>query len=346
MLDSSKPASGLPPTPKEIVRFAGDMRPALVVVVDTEEDFDWYAPFSRDNVSVQSAGHLGVAQKIFERHGVCPTYAVDYPVASQNTGTHELREWADDGLCDIGTQCHAWVNPPFDEELSVENTYAGNLPPSLEAEKLKVLTETIAEKFGRRPTTYRAGRYGIGGNTAGILSSLGYNIDMSVYAHRNFSGDHGPDFSAIGPAPFWLESGGDRLLEIPLTSGFFGPLRHWGREVYSALDTPALRAIRLSGIGALLGVLNRATLTPEGIPLREAKALTRALLRDGQKVFSLSFHSPSLVPGNTPYVRSEADLEALLAWLEDYFSFFFDELGGVPATPGDILNVANNDRTP
>lgn len=343
MLDSSKPAGGLCPAHKDVVRFAGSMRPALVVVVDTEEDFDWYAPFSRDNVSVRSASHLGIAQKIFERCGIRPTYAVDYPVASQDIGTGALREWADDGLCDIGTQCHSWVSPPFHEELSVENTYAGNLPSSLEAEKLKVLTETIAEKFGRSPTTYRAGRYGIGENTAGILSSLGYDIDMSVYAHRNFSGDHGPDFSAIGPAPFWLESSTDRLLEIPLTSGFFGPLRHWGRGIYSAIDTPALRAIRLSGIGALLGVLNRATLTPEGVPLREAKALTRALLQDGQKVFSLSFHSPSLVPGNTPYVRSEADLEALLAWLEAYFSFFFDELGGVPATPGDILNAATDD---
>lgn len=343
MSDSSKPGGGLRPTSKDVVRFAHSMRPTLAVVVDTEEDFDWYAPFSRDNVSVQSAGHLGLAQKIFERHHIRPTYAVDYPIASQDIGTGALREWADDGLCDIGTQCHPWVNPPFDEEVTVENTFPGNLPPSLEAEKLKVLTETIAEKFGHRPTVYRAGRYGIGQNTAGILASLGYTIDMSVYAHRNFSADHGPDFSAVGPAPFWIESGGERLLEIPLTAGFFGPLRRWGREIYAATDTPALRAVRLSGIGALLGLFNRATLTPEGIPLGEAKALTRALLKDGQKIFTLSFHSPSLVPGNTPYVRSEADLAAFLAWLDDYFRFFFDELGGAPATPGEILGAAKRD---
>ncbi len=35
---------------------------------------------------------------------------------------------------------------------------------------------------------------------------------------------------------------------------------------------------------------------------------------DGLPLLVLSFHSPSLVPGNTPYVRTEADLDRLYDW--------------------------------
>jgi hypothetical protein len=47
----------------------------------------------------------------------------------------------------------------------------------------------------------------------------------------------------------------------------------------------------------------------------------------------LSLHSPSVVPGHTPYVRTEADRVALLQRLRDYLKFFSDELGGRFATP-------------
>ena len=58
-----------------------------------------------------------------------------------------------------------------------------------------------------------------------------------------------------------------------------------------------------------------------------------ALLRDGLTMFSLTFHSPSVVPGHTPYVRSHADLSTFLKTIERYFEFFFGELGGQPSTP-------------
>jgi len=54
-----------------------------------------------------------------------------------------------------------WVNPPFDEALTVANSFAGNLPEAIERAKLRVLTDRITEAFGRRPQVYRAGRYGI-----------------------------------------------------------------------------------------------------------------------------------------------------------------------------------------
>ena len=42
----------------------------------------------------------------------------------------------------------------------------------------------------------------------------------------------------------------------------------------------------------------------------------------------MSYHSPSLAPGNTPYVRSEAELEAFLGRIETVLRYFAEELGG------------------
>jgi hypothetical protein len=74
-------------------------------------------------------------------------------------------------------------------------------------------------------------------------------------------------------------------------------------------------------------------LTPEGHTLAEMCRLTRALLARGQRTFVLSLHSPSVVPGNTPYVRSGADLKILLGRLRGYLTFFRDELSGRFVTP-------------
>lgn len=162
--------------------------PLLLVIVDTEEEFPWDQPFSRDNVSTRSIAAQARAHRIFEKYGIKPTYVIDYPVASQESGFRPLRDYFDDGACQIGAHLHPWVNPPFDEPVNNGNSYPGNLPRALEKAKLDVLTDTIGENFGRRPTVYKAGRYGIGPHTADILRELGYRIDASVVPETKFQG--------------------------------------------------------------------------------------------------------------------------------------------------------------
>jgi hypothetical protein len=69
-------------------------------------------------------------------------------------------------------------------------------------------------------------------------------------------------------------------------------------------------------------------------------AIASAGMRPGQRTFVLSLHSPSVVPGHTPYVRTEADRVALLQRLRDYLKFFRDELGGRFATPHALKGSA------
>jgi hypothetical protein len=100
------------------------------------------------------------------------------------------------------------------------------------------------------------------------------------------------------------------------------------------------------GVLARLGLVERITLTPEGISFEEQRRLTRALLRKGHRVFSFAYHSPSLAPGNTPYVRNEADLGAFLKRIEQYLAFFFEEVGGRAATPFEIKALAEQCSEP
>jgi len=267
-----------------------------------------------------------------------PNYVVDYPIATQDVAIRPLKSFADDGRALIGAHLHPWVSPPYEEEVNARNSYPCNLPRALEAEKLSRLTEQIAQSFGTRPVTYLAGRYGFGSNTAAILEELGYQVDISPAAPIDFSADGGPDYSGYSSDPYWFGRQ-RRLLGLPGTGGYVGWLRKGGTPLYRAVTSPAMRRIRIAGVCARLRLVERIRLSPEDYNEPEMRRLTRTLLRDGVRVFVFSFHSPSVMPGGTPYVRSQADLERFLDKCRHYFDFFFKQMNGVTMTPVEIRDT-------
>lgn len=306
--------------------------PILVVTVDAEAEFDWNAPKRRDTLGVGSILEQGPAQAIFEDYGITPTYLVDFAVVGCDAACSALLAYLRDGACEIGAHLNPWITPPLTEDLMRANTFPGNLDAELERAKLAGLTGAIESRFGVRPRVYRAGRYGIGPNSVAILADLGYRVDLSLAPREDFSPEGGPDFSDFGPEPFWF--GVDpRLLEIPMTWDFCGPLFHLGPSLAPSLTGPVARAVRLPAVLARLRLLEYIRLTPEGDAPGAHRRLTGALLARGQRVFSFSYHSPSLVPGNTPYVRSERELALFLDRMRRYFDYFFGELNGVSMTP-------------
>jgi hypothetical protein len=132
----------------------------------------------------------------------------------------------------------------------------------------------------------------------------------------DYRSEGGPDFSGMRPFPYRVGPGG--LVEIPLTSAYLGALRRRGGGLFEA----AGRVPRLRGLLARSGLIGRVALTPEGMPLGEVRDAVDHLLDDGLKLFSISFHSPSVEPGNTPYVRTEGDLDRFYAWWDGIFDHF------------------------
>ena len=322
----------LNPRPTDYCSIGLRDNPRLVVVIDTEEEFDWSREFSRHNTAVQSMRSVDRLQRVFDGYSITPVYVVDYPVASNPCGYRPLEEIVKSGRCVIGAHLHPWVNPPFEEQVNNFNSFSGNLPRSLEAEKLRILTDKLTERFGLRPIIYKAGRYGIGPNTSEILEEQGYEVDLSICPRMDYSPEGGPNFINHSALPFWFGNN-RRMLEIPLTVDFIGLFRRWGTTLSLLASRRPLAYLHLVGVLSRAGLLNKVWASPEGYSLAENIALCRALFRQGLRVFSFAFHSPSMVPGNTPYVTSEKDLERFLAQCRQFFDFFLGELGGISSTP-------------
>lgn len=307
--------------------------PLLLTTIDAEEAFNWSHPFSLDARDVVSMRSQHLAHRVFSRHGVVPVYLADYPVAAQDAGRAPLRELLQDGLCDVGAQMHPWVTPPHIETINESNSFAGNLPVALELEKARCLTDTLADAFGTMPRIYRTGRYGVGPRTADILKSLGYVVDSSLAPCWPPPGRRGlPGAWASAPKPYWVDA--DRtLMEIPVSAALVGRMSgRSGEALAPFLFGPRARRLPIAGGMARLGLLERIRLTPEGMTVPEAKRLVRHMLAGGHRVFSLTYHSPSLEPGNTPYVRDIAQRDRFLAWLDEFYTFFREEVGGRMAT--------------
>lgn len=314
---------------------AGD-RPRLCVVVDTEEEFDWSAPFSRTNVDVSAIAELDRLQRVVRPYGITPTYVIDYPVAATPESAARLAQFASRNECHVGAHLHPWVNPPFDEPVNSRMSYGCNLGFELERAKIAALQAAIVEHVGVRPRSYKAGRYGFGRSTARILEELGFDIDLSVIPHFEFTSDGGPSYDGFDPVPAVFGEH-RRLLEVPLTSGFVGMARRLGAGLRRAAAARWLEPFHAVGILARSGLVNRVVLSPEGYTLDEMRSLTQTLLREGLRTFSLTLHSPSLKPGCTPYVRSGSERDAFLSAIDGYCEYFMNTIGGVPATPMEMF---------
>lgn len=304
-----------PPQARAKAAFAPDFGQRVILTVDTEEEFDWNKPFTRDDHGLAHVPAIARFQTFCEKIGAHPVYLVDWPIANDPQAVEIIGDAVRRGKADVGVQLHAWVNPPFDEDVSVHNSFAGNLSRELEAAKFNALRDKIEEAFGRAPQIYRAGRYGLGPNTAQILKTAGIKLDTSVRPLFDYGAQGGPDYSNHPVHPYWVDESRS-LLELPMTVVHWGALRHMGASLQQAgrQMPPLLSAL------ARLRMLERIAITPEGVTANEALRGLDLAIDQGLPCIVLSFHSPSLMAGFTPYTRSESEVEALYGWFEQIYA--------------------------
>lgn len=303
------------PAAPDFVRFPPGAAPRFLVTIDTEEEFDWSAPLRREGHGVETISAFAGFVSFCEPFGVVPLFLIDYPVATAPETAAALGPALVAGRAEVGVHLHPWVNPPFDEEVGEFNSFAGNLPTGLECEKFRRLHDAIVANLGVRPRIYRAGRYGVGPGSAAMLRDMGVAIDTSVRPLFDYSATGGPDFHCHPRRPYWLDRAAG-LVELPVTSVFAGQLRRWGERLFPRLA----RAPWLRGLLARARLLERIPLSPEGTTPAEAIRAIDAALAEGLPLLVFSFHSPSLAPGHTAYVRDEADLAAFHDWWRQVFA--------------------------
>lgn len=328
------------PAPRRGGRIAwpGDFGTRAIIFVDTEEEFDWSKPLSRDNRSVGAINALPAAAARFADWGCPLAYMVDHPVVADPVAAEVIRTLLLSPGAAIGAQLHPWVNPPFDELVAPRNSFPGNLPLALEAAKIDALTNAIEAAFGQRPRAYRAGRYGIGPNTWRLLVERGYRLDSSARARYEYCDEGGPDFRAVGNAAFWAEQASG-LIELPLTTVFTGRLNRLGATIYRA----ACHIPHARGALARSGMVSRVALTPEGMPVDDALEAIRVATGQGERLLVFSFHSPSVAPGHTPYVRDAAGLAVFWRWWDAVFTLL-DHLGVASVGLDAVIDAADATR--
>lgn len=325
------------------VVFPTATKPRLAIVVHTEEEFDWNAPFDRAANTVKHVAALEAFQQRANARGYYPHYSCGYPIVADAQARSFFAPLFESGAATLGTHLHPWVCPPFEEEVTNYHSFPGNLPAEIETAKLRTLTDVLEDAFHRRPTAYLAGRYGYGPNTTKILQQLGYKVDFSIapgWDYRRYDGPNWRDHSA--QACFNLDA--PDLLHVPHSGGHVGFLCRAGLRSIQLGEDGAAAALRLPSIAARLGAIRQARLTIEGMGLATLKRLTRVLHKAGVRLFTLSFHSPTADVGHTPYAPTPEARDALFEVLDAFLQFFTEEMDGQSASPEDMYALACSAR--
>jgi len=296
----------------------------FLVTIDTEEEREWGSAYEdHSQYTVENINYLPALQEVFNKHGVVGTYLIDYPVAVNPAAMQILKGFRREHRAEIGTHLHPWVNPPYEEERTVANSFTHNLPPELQFKKMKMLTNAIAETTGEAPVTYRAGRYGFDESTVPVLLELGYTVDTSIVPFRQAKMNFEPDFGYLSSIePYFLDgqniriAGRSKLYEVPLTVGFNRPIPGWLAARYTSLPNIGARRLLKKVFG-----LDLYWLRPSYANLRQMIELSEQQIRNGSTVLNMMFHSNELMPMGSKYNKTSDDVRRYLDRLDQYFSW-------------------------
>ncbi len=327
----------------------GSKPTALIVTVDTEEEGLWGGEYRREGNTVRNIAGIERFQQICDQFEVRPTYLVDTPVVENDQSAELLKGIQDAGRCEIGAHLHPWCAPPFDETISAKNSYQCNLPESLQREKMEILTDRIETRFGRRSTSYRAGRYGLDIVGARILEQLGYVVDSSVICFTNYADRGGPDFSQAPFVPYRV--GGDdlavpdpsgKLLEVPVSVGYSRAGFDTLHRIRSLAGRWPWRHLRAVGILDRLNIARRIKMSPEQATSRRMQQLVDAMRGHQAPCVVMMLHSSSLVTGESPYASSVSALEELYTRLSETLEYCVRRHGMVGSTLTEFAQRFNN----
>lgn len=285
----------------------------LCVSIDTESDKDrrWR---SRRPMSFEGV-HEGVVrrlQPVFERLGAKPTYLLSPEVLRDEACVETLRKLAPS--CELGTHLHGEHAEPgaFEPERTTE--LQRDYPPELERQKLTSLTDLFIRAFDHQPQSFRAGRFGVGSSTIGILESLGYVVDSSVTPHVDWTSAGAPGLSFVhAPTqPYHPDRedagrvGSASILEVPVTirRRFLNVLPRVGKH----FDPHWLRPSR--------GTSKRIVRVAE-----DEIAEVRRTTPRRPAILNAMFHNLEVVPGLSPYSSDEAAARGVLERLVALLSF-------------------------
>lgn len=306
----------------------------FILTIDTEGDNQWSHGRS---LSCENIRYLPRFQHICDSYLIKPTYLVTSEICEDKFAQDIFGEYLKHDRAEIGAHLHAWTTAPFmDRDGYRKNdkyhAFAHELPKQLLNEKITVLTQQIEDAFGKRPQSFRSGRYGFDINVARILADHSYLVDSSVTPFISWSsnkglpgGPGGADFIESTPLPYKYAFEGKSLLEIPLTilpTVFpFNKSERIARFYFRHLKN-----------NRVLKVVNRKIIGHQPLWLRPNAwmnvELFNDLFREAEKIqlpyLVMMLHSSELMPGCSIYWKDDAAVDKLYELLDGFFAILQD----------------------
>jgi hypothetical protein len=313
----------------------------FLLSIDTEEEWDWEGPFPEKKISVKNAKEIPAFQNFLNQHGIKASYFIDYAIAEIPESQQILQQvFQDNSDAEVCAHLHPWVNPPIVPVTTEAMSHIVNLPIDQVESQLVNLTELLEQVFGRRPTSFRSGRWGINGEILRCLAKHGYRVDSSIYPYyetehfscrKNNAALYWPDYADP-------ENPGSQrdILEIPVTAGFNRKNFAMLSRLHYQLEKPPWHYFRAIGILWQTNLLRKIYLSPELSSERDLIALCQNMLTNGSRTIHMYLHSSSLLPGAGSYVNTQKDkiellqkIEAVIKYLKAHAEVEFITVGGL-----------------
>lgn len=282
------------------------------ITVDTEEDNQWS---KSEKCTTNNTKYLPRFQELAEKYGFKPTWLTTYKMVNDNDFVKYFKEKQNKDLCEIGMHLHAWNTPPEYKlnRINNEKSYLIEYPPKIMEEKIKNLDEALANRFGTKPISHRAGRWTMNEEYFELLKKHGYKIDCSVTPHINWeklkgsSGVPGSDYSKKKE----IIDNYNGIIEIPVTIKkihYFDckknkNIKHLIKE-FKRFICGRIQWIRLIELGDIDGIM---------------KAIDKCNKNNEYIMFMI--HSSELMPGGSPYFKTKEDIEKLYRDIEYIFKY-------------------------
>ena len=315
----------------------------FIITIDTEGDNQW--DHGRD-LTVENIRYIPRFQELCEKYDIRPTYLITTEVCQNEYAKELFSEYVKNDVAEIGAHLHSWTTPPFKEveglrENDSNHAFATELPYDLLKQKISTLTDQITACCGRRPTSFRSGRYGFNREVAKALLENSYLVDSSVTPFISWSthkgvpdGSGGPDFIKYSPYPYSYNLQEGSLKEIPIT---IAPTRfplnanwHLARYYFSHVNNSLILRTFRKFFFASQPVWARPV---PGMTINSFRELLSEIKRKKLPFLTMMFHSSELMPGCSKYRPDNESIEELYRLLEDFFVLLkTNQIGSVTLT--------------
>lgn len=301
----------------------------FIISIDTEADNQWDHGIVLTTENIKFVPRF---QELCNKYQIRPTYLVTSEICGDSFAREIFSDYLSTGKAEIGAHLHSWTTPPFEDKVGyryndASHAFATELPEDLLSKKIKNLTHQIESSFGKRPLSFRSGRFGFDGNVARMLADNSYLVDSSVTPYTSWSvnkgipgGNGGPDFLDKTPFPYQYDFAGGGVLEIPVTilptRYPFNKNKEMARYYFKNVDNNLpLRALRK------LAFKNQPLwLRPDTcMNINLFDELVNEAIKIKLPFMVMMFHSSELMPGGSIYRPDENSIEQLYELLERFF---------------------------